>query len=95
MEGDLTGTLWRDDAWLGTFPLNEVSALDYFALSPFYDPASNNEELRRQGLGAGFHRCLRCVAARAWLYTLMKQRCKACSSSQELRCACRCAPQAQ
>ena len=49
---------WRDDSWLASFPLNEFTALDYFALSPFYDPASNNEALRRQGLGAGYQRCI-------------------------------------
>ena len=53
---DLTGTLWRDDGWLAACPLNEFSALDYFALSPFYDPASNNEQLRQEGLGAGYAR---------------------------------------
>ena len=56
MEEDLTGTLWRDDAWLASFPLTEVSALDYFALSPFYDSSCANEESRRQGLGAGHRR---------------------------------------
>lgn len=48
---DQTGTLWRDPNWLSCFPLNEFSALDYFALSPFYDTNCNNEELRRRGQG--------------------------------------------
>ena len=48
---DMTGTMWRDPNWLAFFPLNELSALEYFALSPFYDSKSNNEELRRRGEG--------------------------------------------
>ena len=65
MDEDLTGTMWRDDAWLAAFPLNEHTALDYFALSPFYDSNCANEELRRQGLGAGHQRrASGCRAAR-------------------------------
>lgn len=48
---DMTGTMWRDPNWVAAFPLNELSVLDYFALSPFYDRTSNNEELRRRGEG--------------------------------------------
>ncbi|PSC68914.1 mediator of RNA polymerase II transcription subunit 6 [Micractinium conductrix] len=40
---DLTGTCWRDDMWLGAFGLHHGNVLDYFALSPFYDRACNNE----------------------------------------------------
>ena len=49
---DLTGTCWRDDVWLqynGGF-LTHGNALKYFALSPFYDTASNNEVARQRGL---------------------------------------------
>ncbi|KAK9793169.1 hypothetical protein WJX73_002041 [Symbiochloris irregularis] len=48
---DMTGTMWRDPNWLAAFPLNDLSVLDYFALSPFYDKSCNNEELRRRGEG--------------------------------------------
>lgn len=48
---DLTGTCWRDDLWLQTYGLlTHLTALDYFALSPFYDAASNNEVARQRGL---------------------------------------------
>ncbi len=48
---DLTGTCWRDDLWLQTYGLlTHLTALDYFALSPFYDAASNNEVARQRGM---------------------------------------------
>ncbi|KAH7624889.1 hypothetical protein Ndes2526B_g00260 [Nannochloris sp. 'desiccata'] len=48
---DLTGTCWRDDLWFQTYGLlSHLSALDYFAQSPFYDPTSNNQVARQRGL---------------------------------------------
>jgi mediator of RNA polymerase II transcription subunit 6 len=48
---DLTGTCWRDDLWFQTYGLlSHLSALDYFAQSPFYDSTSNNEVARQRGL---------------------------------------------
>jgi mediator of RNA polymerase II transcription subunit 6 len=48
---DLTGTCWRDDVWFQTYGLlSHLSALDYFAQSPFYDSTSNNEVARQRGL---------------------------------------------
>ncbi len=46
---ELAQTTWRDDAWLSFFPLNVFTALDYFALSPFYDRSCNNELAKSQG----------------------------------------------
>ncbi|CAL8470759.1 g10301 [Coccomyxa elongata] len=46
---ELAQTTWRDDAWLSFFPLNVFTALDYFALSPFYDRTCNNELAKSQG----------------------------------------------
>ena len=40
---ELGKTRWRDDQWLGFYPLNLFTALDYFSLSPFYDRSCNNE----------------------------------------------------
>ena len=60
---DQTGVLWRDDAALGGRPLTRGGVLDYFARSPFYDPACNNELLRARGLGLD---SLRCVCACVW-----------------------------
>ena len=40
---ELGKTRWRDDQWLGFYPLNHFTALDYFSLSPFYDRTCNNE----------------------------------------------------
>ncbi|KAK9904309.1 hypothetical protein WJX75_008938 [Coccomyxa subellipsoidea] len=48
---DLAHTTWRDDAWLSFYPLNIFTALDYFALSPFYDRGCNNELAKLQGGG--------------------------------------------
>ncbi len=48
---DLAGTCWRDDLWLQQRgALSPATALDYFAGSPFYDRASNNEAARARGL---------------------------------------------
>ncbi|EIE22760.1 hypothetical protein COCSUDRAFT_16273 [Coccomyxa subellipsoidea C-169] len=48
---ELAQTTWRDDAWLAFYPLNVFTALDYFALSPFYDRGCNNELAKLQGGG--------------------------------------------
>lgn len=48
---DLTGTCWRDDLWLQMYGLlSYATALDYFAVSPFYDRSSNNEAARQRGM---------------------------------------------
>ena len=56
---ELAHTTWRDDAWLSFYPLNIFTALDYFALSPFYDRGCNNELAKLQGGGVK----LACVSA--------------------------------
>nr|AFK47538.1 unknown [Medicago truncatula] len=43
---DMTGICFRDQLWLNTYPLDRDLVFDYFALSPFYDWTSNNEQLR-------------------------------------------------
>ena len=43
---DLSGTVWRDDMWLLSYPLNYHTALDYFSCSPFWDPRCNNVRAR-------------------------------------------------
>jgi len=43
---DMTGICFRDQLWLNTYPLDRNLVFDYFALSPFYDWTSNNEQLR-------------------------------------------------
>ncbi len=48
---ELAQTTWRDDAWLAFYPLNVFTALDYFALSPFYDRGCSNELAKLQGGG--------------------------------------------
>lgn len=50
MTPDMTGSVWRDDAWLQAYPLNVHTALDYFSLSPFYEHDCSNEKAKRQGL---------------------------------------------
>lgn len=48
---DLTETCWRDDMWMQAYGLlSPGTVLDYFALSPFYDPACNNEAARQRGM---------------------------------------------
>ncbi|KAI5059367.1 hypothetical protein GOP47_0025686 [Adiantum capillus-veneris] len=43
---EMTGISFRDQVWLDTFRLERGIVFDYFALSPFYDRACNNEQLR-------------------------------------------------
>mmetsp|Transcript_12090 Transcript_12090/g.34058 ORF Transcript_12090/g.34058 Transcript_12090/m.34058 type:complete len:234 (+) Transcript_12090:28-729(+) len=47
-ERDLSSISFRDPVWLQMYPLNSTTVLDYFALSPFYDPACTNEQCRTQ-----------------------------------------------
>ena len=39
----LAETCWNDPTWLGLYPLTAVTAMDYFALSPFYRPGPELE----------------------------------------------------
>lgn len=39
-----------DPVWLQQWGLGPENALDYFALSPFYDKTCNNEQCRMQGV---------------------------------------------
>lgn len=39
-----------DPVWLQQWGLGPENALDYFALSPFYDKSCNNEQCRMQGV---------------------------------------------
>jgi len=48
---DLAAVAFLDDNWIRVNGLSAHNALDYFALSPFYDNRSNNEVLRVQNLG--------------------------------------------
>ncbi|KAI9201892.1 MED6 mediator sub complex component-domain-containing protein [Polychytrium aggregatum] len=48
VEEDLTHVSFKDPAFLGTLGLHEHNALDYFALSQFYDKKSINEEIIMQ-----------------------------------------------
>eukprot|EP01114_Cavostelium_apophysatum_P023615 TRINITY_DN8951_c0_g1_i1.p1 TRINITY_DN8951_c0_g1~~TRINITY_DN8951_c0_g1_i1.p1 ORF type:complete len:257 (-),score=36.23 TRINITY_DN8951_c0_g1_i1:2-772(-) len=50
MEEDQTGVCFKDSKWLEFWPLNRDTALDYFALSGFYDRTCNNEQLKMQRL---------------------------------------------
>ncbi|EPS70398.1 hypothetical protein M569_04362, partial [Genlisea aurea] len=47
---DMTGICFRDQLWLNTYPLDRNTVFDYFALSPFYDYACNNEQLRLRSI---------------------------------------------
>ncbi|GAB2225660.1 hypothetical protein Droror1_Dr00006462 [Drosera rotundifolia] len=47
---DMTGICFRDQLWLNTYPLDRNLVFDYFALSPFYDPTCNNEQLRMNNI---------------------------------------------
>lgn len=39
-----------DERWLNTFGLGPLNVMQYFAMSPFYDPRSNNHALMTQNL---------------------------------------------
>ena len=39
----LAETCWNDPTWLALYPLTAVTAMDYFALSPFYRPGPELE----------------------------------------------------
>ncbi|OAV89928.1 hypothetical protein PTTG_01359 [Puccinia triticina 1-1 BBBD Race 1] len=53
-DSDLCHVQWRSLAWiLEHGPLTESNALDYFALSPFYDRKSTNQVLRMQSMFSG------------------------------------------
>ncbi|POW10323.1 hypothetical protein PSTT_06134 [Puccinia striiformis] len=53
-DSDLCHVQWRSLAWiLEHGPLNESNAIDYFALSPFYDRKSTNQVLRMQSMFSG------------------------------------------
>ena len=41
--------LFIDTIFLQNFGLSRENVLDYFALSPFWDPMSNNQAIRTQG----------------------------------------------
>jgi mediator of RNA polymerase II transcription subunit 6 len=43
-------TQYLDITWLTTFGLGPNNVLEYFYTSPFYDPTSNNEMFRIQGI---------------------------------------------
>ncbi|XP_057977047.1 mediator of RNA polymerase II transcription subunit 6 [Malania oleifera] len=47
---DMTGICFKDQLWLNTYPLDRNLVFDYFALSPFYDWACNNEQLRMRSI---------------------------------------------
>eukprot|EP00250_Pteridium_aquilinum_P003798 c14084_g1_i1 orf=457-1239(-) len=47
---EMTGISFRDQLWLNSFPLERNLVFDYFALSPFYDRACNNEQLRMRSI---------------------------------------------
>ena len=49
----MSDIVWNDPVWLQFFPLNAVTALDYFARSSFYDSSCNNEKIKQQGLDLG------------------------------------------
>ena len=44
------GTQYIDIFWLKTFGVFRVNVLDYFYESPFFDPTSNNQLIRTQGV---------------------------------------------
>ena len=45
---------WSDNLWLHAFGLNHLNVLEYFYNSPFYDPNSNNQNIRTQAIGVEF-----------------------------------------
>ena len=48
MDNSIHHICFRDVAWLQAFPLVRETVLDYLALSPFWDPTCNNEQLKMQ-----------------------------------------------
>ncbi|CAM9187422.1 unnamed protein product, partial [Choristocarpus tenellus] len=49
-EPDLENISFIDPVWLQQYGLGPENALDYFALSPFYDKSCNNQQCRMQGV---------------------------------------------
>eukprot|EP01111_Echinosteliopsis_oligospora_P009570 TRINITY_DN2830_c0_g1_i1.p1 TRINITY_DN2830_c0_g1~~TRINITY_DN2830_c0_g1_i1.p1 ORF type:complete len:128 (-),score=33.68 TRINITY_DN2830_c0_g1_i1:63-446(-) len=60
-EEDFTGVAFKDPMWLAAFPLNQYTALDYFALSQFYDHKCNNEIIKMQRLDLSLLKTLKGV----------------------------------
>ena len=66
---ELSKTTWRDDQWLTFYPLNVFTAVDYFALSPFYDRSCNNELAKSMGADVKLACATRLVTPHAYACT--------------------------
>ncbi len=53
------GLSFREEQWLNTRPLSVGTVMDYFRLSPWYDPGSINARAIEQGLAPEAARCAR------------------------------------
>lgn len=51
------GLSFREEQWLHTRPLSVATVMDYFRLSPWYDPGSINARAIEQGLAPEAARC--------------------------------------